>query len=134
LLHAVANRMIDDAVEVETGGLVSIGYPGGLIATIDCSRSTPAHYPTWGGLTLRLIGENGIADMDAFGQAVHGFQESSRVPRRLGFGAGGDEAMLAEFVSAIWGGWRPQPDGEARLLSLRLVARAYESYASVMPA
>jgi len=133
-VHAVTNRMIDDAVEVETGGLVSIGYPGGLIATIDCSWSTPAHYPTWGGLTLRLVGENGIADMDAFGQAVHGFRESSRAPLRLDFGAGGDEAMLAEFVSAIRDGRRPQPDGEAGLRSLRIVARAYESYASVMPA
>jgi 1,5-anhydro-D-fructose reductase (1,5-anhydro-D-mannitol-forming) len=68
------------------------------------------------------------------GRAVYGFQESSQAPLRLDFGAGGDEAMLVEFVSAIRDGRRPQPDGEAGLRSLRVAARAYESYASMMPA
>jgi predicted dehydrogenase len=133
-VHAVANRMINATARVETGGLVSLRYPGGVIATIDCSWSVPEHYPTWGGLTMRLIGEDGIADMDAFAQAVHGFQESTRAPLRLDFGAGGDGAMLAEFVSAIREGRRPQPDGESGLRSLRIVARAYESVRTGEPA
>jgi predicted dehydrogenase len=133
-VHAVANRMINGTAAVETGGLVSISYPGGVIATIDCSWSLPKHYPTWGGLTMRVIGEGGIADMDAFGQAVHGFQESTRGPLRVDFGTGGDEAMLEEFVSAIRDGRRPQPDGESGLRSLRIVARAYESLRTGAPA
>ncbi len=133
-VHAVANRMINGDAPVETGGLVSIRYPGGVIATIDCSWSVPEHYPTWGGLTMRLVGEDGIADMDAFAQAVHGFQESDRAPLRLDFGAGGDGAMLDEFVSAIRDGRRPQPDGESGLRSLRIVARAYESVRTGAPA
>jgi predicted dehydrogenase len=134
-VHAVTNSMIrGDAVGVETAGLLSIGYPGGVIATIDCSWSKPEHYPTWGGLTLQLVGEHGIADLDAFGQAVHGFQESTRGPLRLDFGAGGDGAMLDEFISAIRDGRRPQPDGEAGLRSLRIVTRAYESVRSGQPA
>jgi predicted dehydrogenase len=133
-VHAVSNRMINATAPVETGGLVSISYPGGVIATIDCSWSVPEHYPTWGGLTMRLTGEDGIADMDAFAQAVHGFSESSRAPLRLDFGAGGDAAMLEEFVSAIREGRRPQPDGESGLRSLRIVARAYESVRTGEPA
>lgn len=133
-VHAVSNRMINAAALVETGGMVSIRYPGGVIATIDCSWSVPEHYPTWGGLTLRLVGEDGIADMDAFAQAVHGFQESTRAPLRVDFGAGGDAAMLEEFVSAIRDRRRPQPDGESGLRSLRIVARAYESVHTGEPA
>ncbi|MHA6621252.1 Gfo/Idh/MocA family protein [Pseudonocardia sp. DLS-67] len=133
-VHAVSNRMIHGSAPVETGGMVSLRYPGGVIATIDCSWSVPEHYPTWGGLTLRLIGEDGIADMDAFAQAVHGFSESARGPLRLDFGAGGDGAMLDEFRSAIRDGRRPQPDGESGLRSLRVVARAYESVRTGAPA
>jgi 1,5-anhydro-D-fructose reductase (1,5-anhydro-D-mannitol-forming) len=133
-VHAVSNRMINATAPVETGGLVSIRYPGGVIATIDCSWSVPEHYPTWGGLTLRLVGEDGIADMDAFAQAVHGFSEPNRAPLRIDFGAGGDGAMLEEFVSAIRDGRRPQPDGESGLRSLRIVERAYESMRTGEPA
>jgi predicted dehydrogenase len=133
-VQAVANRMIYGGARVETGGLVSLRYPGGVVATIDCSWSVPEHYPTWGGLTLRLVGEDGIADMDAFAQAVHGFSEATRAPLRLDFGAGGDGPMLDEFVSAIRDGRRPQPDGESGLRSLRIVARAYESVRTGEPA
>lgn len=133
-VHAVSNRMINATAAVETGGMVSLRYPGGVIATIDCSWSVPEHYPTWGGLTLRLTGEDGIADMDAFAQAVHGFSESRRAPLRLDFGAGGDGAMLDEFLSAIRDGRRPQPDGESGLRSLRIVERAYESARTGEPA
>jgi predicted dehydrogenase len=133
-VHAITNRTINAAAGVENGGLLSLRYPGGVIATIDCSWSVPEHYPTWGGLTLRLVGADGIADMDAFAQAVHGFQESTRAPLRLDFGAGGDGAMLEEFVSAIRDGRRPQPDGESGLRSLRVVARAYESVRTGAPA
>ncbi|GAA5137026.1 Gfo/Idh/MocA family protein [Pseudonocardia adelaidensis] len=133
-VHAVSNRMINATAAVETGGMVSLRYPGGVIATIDCSWSVPEHYPTWGGLTLRLTGEDGIADMDAFAQAVHGFSESRRAPLRLDFGAGGDGAMLEEFLSAIRDGRRPQPDGESGLRSLRIVERAYESARTGEPA
>lgn len=134
-VHAVTNRMLRAAeTDVETGGLLSIAYPGGVIATIDCSWSKPEHYPTWGGLTLRLVGADGIADLDAFGQAVHGFRESTRSPLWIGYGTGGDAAMLDEFLAAIREGRRPQPDGEAGLRSLRIVERAYESARTGQPA
>ncbi|MHB8436891.1 MAG: Gfo/Idh/MocA family protein [Acidimicrobiales bacterium] len=46
-------------VSVETGGLVALRYADGTIATIDCSWSAPASYPSWGGLTLSVEGERG---------------------------------------------------------------------------
>ncbi|GAA0933170.1 Gfo/Idh/MocA family oxidoreductase [Pseudonocardia zijingensis] len=133
-VHAVANRIVHETAAVETGGLVSLRYPGGVVATFDCSWSVPESYPTWGGLTMRLTGDGGIADMDAFGQAVHGFRESTRAPLRVEYGTGGDAAMLEEFLSAIRDGRLPQPDGESGLRSLRVVERAYESVRTGEPA
>ncbi len=45
---------------VETGGLLLLTLANGLFASIDCSWSRPASYPTWGGLALELIGERGV--------------------------------------------------------------------------
>ncbi|MBA3874290.1 MAG: Gfo/Idh/MocA family oxidoreductase, partial [Anaerolineae bacterium] len=55
-------------VDVETAGLVMLTFANGVFASIDCSWSKPAYYPTWGGLTLELVAENGLATMDAMKQ------------------------------------------------------------------
>ncbi len=58
-VYATLNHLLQsDLVKVETGGLVSLRFPNGAVATIDCSWSKPASYPTWGGLTLQLVGSD----------------------------------------------------------------------------
>ena len=94
-VYAAANRVLHhDLVSVETAGLVSIGYDNGVCATIDCSWSRPLTYPTWGGLTLQVVGAGGLAEMDAFGQRVDGHAASGKsavaaVRNRLRSGHGG---------------------------------------------
>ena len=59
-VYAVANRILQDGhAGVETGGLVSLRFADGVIATIDCSWSKPRSYPTWGGLALEVVGTEG---------------------------------------------------------------------------
>ena len=45
---------------VETGGIVSVEYEGGLALSIDCSWSQPNSAPVWGGLTLEVLGSGGL--------------------------------------------------------------------------
>jgi 1,5-anhydro-D-fructose reductase (1,5-anhydro-D-mannitol-forming) len=131
-VHATTNRLLHaDRVAVETGGLVSIRYADDLIATFDCSWSRPDSYPTWGGLTLQLVGTAGIADLDAFGSRVVG--HASGRPLWLPYGTDTDELMIAEFVDAVATGRRPQPDGEAGLRSLQIALAGYESVRTGRP-
>jgi len=52
-VFAEANAILHAGeVAVETGGLVALTFQNGTFATIDCSWSKPAYYPTWGGLTM----------------------------------------------------------------------------------
>src|SRR5690606_40061116 len=65
----ISNRVLHgDTVDVETGALLMLTYPDGVFATIDASWSRPDSYPTWGGLTVELVGEHGTVGVDAFGQ------------------------------------------------------------------
>lgn len=133
-VYATTNKILHgDQVEVETSGLVSVEYANGVIATIDCSWSKPASYPTWGGLKLQLVGTRGIADLDAFASRVDGHSESARNAVWLAYGADSNELMLAEFLDAVATGRRPQPDGEAGLRSLRVVEAGYASVAERQP-
>ena len=127
-VYAVTNRMLHAGrAPVETGGLVSVEYRGGVTATVDCSWSQPTSHPTWGGLTLRVTGTSGIAEFDGFAGRVGGHSERTRNGIWLPYGPDLDGALLADFVAAIREGRRPQPDGEAGLRGLSIVLAAAES-------
>jgi len=133
-VFAVANRLLRPDCEVETAGLVSIRYSNGLTAVIDCSWSVPDHYPTWGGLTVRVITEGGIAELAPFAERVDGFSETDQSPLWLSYGADLDAAMLDEFLGAIAEVRQPVPSGRDGLRALEVVLAAYESIATGRPA
>lgn len=129
-VRAVSNRILHvdkPSVRAETGGLVTVSYEGGFVATIDCSWSQPDHAPTWGGLTLQVVGSAGIADIDPFAQHVGGFAESGPGGLHLNYGVNTDSILLAEFLGAVRAGSQPQPDATAGLDTLRIVLAAQES-------
>ncbi|MBF8193876.1 Gfo/Idh/MocA family oxidoreductase [Nonomuraea sp. K274] len=119
---------------IDTAGLVTIRYDNGVVATIDCSWSQPAHHPTWGGLELQVVGEQATVELDAFGQQVAGFDEAARRGVLLPWGDNLDELLLRSF---LFGG-APDAvrvaDGEAGLRSLRIALAGYESARTGRPA
>ncbi|GAB2453481.1 Gfo/Idh/MocA family protein [Xylanimonas ulmi] len=130
-VRAATNRILhadDPRVTVETGGLVNVTYPGGVIATIDCSWSHPNAAPNWGGLTLQAVGTEGVIDIDPFGAHVAGTAEDQ--PAWLAFGGDLDRAMLGHFLDGVRSGVAPQPDGPAGLRSLEVMLAAQESAAT----
>ena len=131
-VYAQANRLLHPEAAVETGGLVSIEYANGVVATVDCSWSKPDDYPTWGGLTLHVVGSEGQADLDAFGDRVDGFT-TGRGQTWLPYGEDLDALLVAELVDALRTGRRPQPDGAVGVRTTRVVEAAYASARSGQP-
>ncbi|GAA2840874.1 Gfo/Idh/MocA family protein [Kribbella solani] len=139
-VYAAANRILhqDKDVEVETGGLVTINYDNGLLATIDCSWSVPDNSATWGGVSLQVTGTNGSVEIEPFVEHVGGTDRSGEV--FLGIGGNLDESLLDTFLDAVrtTGPAKPgqppavvpQPDGAVGLRTLRIVDAARRSAAS----
>jgi predicted dehydrogenase len=132
-VRAVSNRILHASagVEVETGGLVTVRYPSGVIATIDCSWTYPDSAPTWGGVTLQLVGTEGTLTVAPFAQHIGG--QGTKAPIWAGYGDDLDGAMLEEFLSAVRGRRPAQPDGEVGLRTLRIVVAAQESARTGQP-
>ena len=118
---------------IDTGGLLVVEYADGTVATVDCSWSAPASYPTWGGLTLTLHGEGGTVTFDAFSERLELFDDGAGAVRWPGFGTDLNALLLDEFVDVVRTGRRGQPDGLAGLRTLALVRAAYASASSGMP-
>lgn len=127
-VSAVGNSLLHPGAAAETAGLVAVTYPGGLVATIDCSWSKPESAASWGGLSLTAAGTRGTVSADVFGPKVRGLASSSGLPVELAYGADLDEAMLETFVGAVRTGSAPQPDLEVGARTLALVLAAQESY------
>ncbi|TDE09123.1 Gfo/Idh/MocA family protein [Jiangella asiatica] len=133
-VYAATNRVLHrDAVTVETGGLVMLSYPDGVFATIDSSWSRPEGYPTWGGLTIELVGEHGTIAVDAFSQhlTVHGGPHG-----QLGWpmwGSDANQGMIDEFLDAVRERRTPAVTGEDGLAATRVALAAYRSAATGQP-
>jgi len=129
-VHALTNQILHaDRPEVatETAGLVSITYADGTIATIDCSWSQPAHTPTWGGVTLEVVGTEGTVRIDPYATRIGGFDELARREMWLPYGATPKARLIDGFLSALRTGTVPQPDGWAGLRLVQIVTAAQES-------
>lgn len=129
-VYAVSNRILraEAGRDVETGGMVSVRYPSGVLATIDCSWSVPESVPTWGGLTLEVHGTLGSVRIDPFHAHVGGYNLDG--PLRYAFGPNLDSRMIAEFLDAVRNDRPPRPDGEGGQRTLAVVTAAQRSVAS----
>ena len=114
-------------LDVEDCGVLTCDLAGGGFASIDCSWSRPQTFPTWGGVTLHVVGEKATVDIDVFRQALTHYDDSAARTRLVGWGDDLTRWMVAGFVDAIRAG-RPVPiDGEDGLRALEVAIAAYRS-------
>ncbi len=133
-VYAVANRILQDRFEhVETGGLVTLRLANGVVGTIDCSWSRPRSYPTWGGLSLEVLGTGGAIDLDAFRQRLEVYGRREDGVRWESFASDANGPMLAEFVAAVREDREPAISGVDGLRAVEIVQAAYRSIASGQP-
>ncbi|MFD5226374.1 Gfo/Idh/MocA family protein [Microbacterium sp. NPDC058342] len=112
---------------VETGGLVSLRYEGGVIASIDCSWSRTNGAPDVGDLvTLSVVGTEGFAEIAPFADILTGWS-ARRGSLAHSYVPPMDDLLLREFLLAVREGVARQPDGRTGRAHVELVAGAYES-------
>ncbi|MFN8373613.1 MAG: Gfo/Idh/MocA family oxidoreductase [Anaerolineae bacterium] len=133
-VFADANHILyASETEVETGGLVSLKFANGTIATIDCSWNKPPYYPTWGGLALDLISEKGLVNVNAFKQVMTVYTHAAQRPRYAYWGSDADQGLINDFVAAIREDRAPAVTGYDGYKAVEIVAAAYRSVESGQP-
>lgn len=132
-VYAEAGTLIHD-IPTEDCALISMRLSDGTFATLDCSWSRPEAMPTWGDVTMHLIGTEGVLEVDAFRQRilVVGGGEAGLVWE--GWGDDMDALLLRDFVDALAGGRKPAAVGEDGAASLAVTLAAYESIRTGKPA
>jgi len=113
--------------------MVTIEFPSGIFATLDSSWSRPATYKTWGDVTMNVVGEKGVIELDMFGPAVDVYSLEGTSHTVSGYGSDLDAAMVEDFIRCVIDG-TPSPiplhDG---LQAARVAIKGYESVRTGQP-
>jgi predicted dehydrogenase len=108
-------------------GLLMLELESGIWGSLDPSWARPKTWPTWGGLTIDVIGERGVLSMNAFAQNLHWFDDRGGRYRLIPWAEGGDPGMIRAFFDAVARGTAPPVTGEDGLHALEVALCAYQS-------
>jgi UDP-N-acetylglucosamine 3-dehydrogenase len=118
--HRINNGPIDDC------GILTFEFDNGVFATLDCSWSRNKTFPTWGDVTIEVVGLNGTLSIDAFAQKVNVYNNENGVEWDY-WGDDMDTGLVRDFVQTIKEGRTPSITGLDGLRALEAVLAAYES-------
>jgi len=108
--------------------MVSLEYPNGVFATLDSSWSRPPSFKTWGDVTIKIVGEAGVLNLDMFGQGIDHYRNDAKVSHVLqSYGSDLDGAMVDAFVRSVLDGDPIPVTLEDGLAAVSVSLRAYES-------
>lgn len=126
-VYAEADKLIHENIDVEDVGIISLEFENGVIATLDPSWSRPDSYPTWGDVTMDIIGEKGVIFLDAFAQNIVVHSDKIMRSKLHYFGSDLDYLMIKDFIETVKNKKTPKVTGYDGLKALEIALAAYES-------
>lgn len=114
--------------------MLTLEYANGVFATIDSSWSRPQSFKTWGDVTMNVVGESGVIELDMFGQSLDAYFAGSATTHTLaGYGSDLDAAMVDAFIGACLEGRTVPVTGEDGLAAAQIAIAGYASLGLVAP-
>lgn len=114
-------------------GFLQMTFDSGVFATLDASWSRPQSFPTWGDVTMGVVGTKGVIEMDMFAQESVLYSDKTGRVSYQGWGSNTDAGMVAAFVHAVKTGEPVPVTGVDGLRAVEVVEAAYESVRTHQP-
>lgn len=114
-------------IDIDDAGLLTLEFESGVIASHDSSWSRFAEFPTWGDVTIEVIGTKETVKVDAFKEHFRIFSNGKKSLEHHFFGNDMDLGLILDFVNCIKEGKEPSITGFDGLKSLEVALAAYKS-------
>jgi predicted dehydrogenase len=121
----IATRIYD--VPVDDTGLLMMKMSNGIAVSLDTSWSRSDAWPTWGGVTIEVVGEEGVLSLDAFADVLEVADSRTGTFSWRPVDGVGDSEMVRGFVDAIRNDTPTQPSGVDGLRAVEVTLAAYAS-------
>ncbi|NOV03970.1 Gfo/Idh/MocA family protein [Paenibacillus planticolens] len=126
-VYAYAATLFREELEVEDAGMLHVKFENGVFAVLDTSWSRPKSFPTWGDVTMEIVGTQGVITVDGFAQKNDLFSNAAGKGQYTFWGDDMDAFMIRDFVKALLHGEQVPVTGEDGLKAAEVALAAYES-------
>lgn len=126
-VYAEVGRLFHN-IPCDDAGMVTLQWgEEGPFTTLDCSWSRPASFPTWGDVTMEIIGEKGVLFLDVFAQNINVYSDETMRATWQNWGSDSNLALVRDFVAMVEQGRAPSVTGLDGLRALEVALAAYRS-------
>lgn len=125
-VYAQTNTVLSGGTGAESAALVTVRYPSGVVASIDCGWSPAANHAA-AGPVMTFIGDRASVEFTTSPRMLGGVDAATAAPRWETSATDLCSAVLEDFVAAAGTGQASGPDGASGVRTLRIVEAAYES-------
>jgi predicted dehydrogenase len=129
----VGEDLFHTGLGIDDAGLLSFQLSNGAYGTLDTSWSRQAAFPTWGDVTIEVVGERGWARLDAFKEQLAVYSNKASRAQWVGWGGNMDLGLIRDFVGMIREQREPSIIGRDGLKALEVALAAYQSAATGKP-
>ncbi|MFL5759408.1 MAG: Gfo/Idh/MocA family protein [Thermomicrobiales bacterium] len=126
-VYAEIDTRVHPDLPVDDVATLMLVLSNGIFASLDPSWSRPKSWPTWGGLTMEVVGDRGVLAMDAFSQHLELIEDGGPSYVFVPWTQGGDLPMIRSFIDAVRNDTDPLVTGEDGLRATEVALCAYES-------
>lgn len=126
-VHAHTDRFFIKE-DIDDAGLLTLEFEDGTIASHDTSWSRFSNYPAWGDATIEVIGTEKTVRVDAFGDQIRLFSNTSDQSLvYMNAGNDIDLGLVNDFVNTVMAKGTPSISGYDGLKAVEVALAAYES-------
>ena len=113
--------------------MLTIEFPSGVFATLDSSWSRPQSFKTWGDVTMNVVGESGVIELNMFGQEIDRYSDGKVTHSVAGYGSDADGGLVNDFVRCCIEGTPPPITAFDGIQAARVAMAGYRSAAAGTP-
>ncbi|WNQ10757.1 Gfo/Idh/MocA family oxidoreductase [Paenibacillus aurantius] len=132
-VYAYAATRFHEDLAVDDTGMISVKFENGVFGVLDTSWSRPKAFPTWGDVTMEVIGTKGVLSIDGFAQSNELYSDEIGKGVWAYWGDSMDHYMVKGFVEALLEETPVPITGTDGLRSTEVALAGYESVSRGQP-
>lgn len=132
-VYAYASTLFNDQLEVDDAGMIHVKFENGAFGVVDTSWSRKSPFPTWGDVTMEIIGTKGVLSVDSLAQVNEVYSQEDGLGQWNYWGDNMDLYLIRSFVEAIRSGTPVPITGLDGMRSAEVALAGYQSIQEGQP-
>lgn len=126
-VYCEKGTVIHSKLKTDDLGSLHLEMEDGVQVSHIASWNRPKSFPTWGDVTMEIVAEGGVLNIDGFNQKIDVYSDKDMRAEWAYWGGNPDGNLIADFVAAVRDRRPPSITGEDGLRAVEVTVAAYKS-------